>query len=147
MAASGGIYDVKFNDTEPYKEIETGNTFIIDFDSTDFSLMTENRKHETIILASDGNTKSYRITGIQSYNGLPVAPISSGVNINVLVEGNKATYKITIPQTQGNKEGGAVVAYTEAALYCDDQLFSMKTFPARTKDNALSYIITWVITF
>jgi len=143
----GGLYDIQYNTLEPYTDVTLGHTFVVDFDSTDNTLMTHPTIHETIILAADGTTKSHKIEGIQSFIGLPVAPISSGVNINVIAENNKVTYKVTIPQTQGNDEGGGVVAYTEAALYCDDQIFSMKTFPARTKDNSLEYVITWVITF
>lgn len=143
----GGLYDIQFNTLEPYRDTRFGHTFSVDFDSTDYTLMTHPTIHETIILAADGETKSHKIEAIQSYEGLPIAPISSGVNINVIAEGNKVTYKVTIPQTQGNDIGGGVVAYTEAALYCDDQIFSMKTFPARTKDSSLEYVITWVITY
>lgn len=143
----GGVYVVKTLDTEPLVDVQFGKNFIVDFDSTDYTLMTNEAYHETIILAADGTTKSQQITGIQSYMGLPVAPQSSGVNINVTTEYNKATFKFTIPQTQGNGESGSVVAYTEAALYCDEKIFSMKTFPARTKDDSLEYVITWVITF
>lgn len=143
----GGIYKINTETTEPLSDVVYGKNFIVDFDSTDYSLMTNEAYHETIVLSADGTVNSYQITGVQSYMGYPVAPQSSGININVTTEGNKATFKFTIPQSQANGEQGAVVAYTEAALYCDEKIFSMKTFPARTKDDSLEYVITWVINF
>lgn len=58
------------------------------------------------------------------------------------------TYTIVIPDTAGNPVGeGEVVAYTEAALYAGDKIFSMKTFPARVKEDTVKFEITWSIIF
>lgn len=58
------------------------------------------------------------------------------------------TFTITIPDSAGNKVGeGEVVAYTEAALYAGGDIFSMKTFPARVKEDTVKFIITWAIIF
>ena len=59
---------------------------------------------------------------------------------------NEVKYTITIDTTNANKPGEAV-AYTEAALYAGDNLFAMKTFPARVKENTVKFIITWSIIF
>jgi len=65
-----------------------------------------------------------------------------------VVADRTCTYTITIPDNAGNKDGeGAVVAYTEAALYAGDDIFSMKTFPARVKEDTVKFEITWSIIF
>jgi len=52
---------------------------------------------------------------------------------------------VTVPVENANETG--VVAYTEAALYSNEEMFSMKTFPARVKENTVKFIITWSIMF
>ena len=39
------------------------------------------------------------------------------------------------------------MSYTEAALYAGDNIFSMKTFPARVKEDTVKLEITWSIVF
>ena len=65
-----------------------------------------------------------------------------------LVAERTCTYTITIPDYAGNPVGeGEVVAYTEAALYAGNDIFSMKTFPARVKEDTVKFEITWSIIF
>lgn len=65
-----------------------------------------------------------------------------------VVADRTCTYTITIPDNAGNDNGeGAVVAYTEAALYAGPDIFSMKTFPARVKEDTVKFEITWAIIF
>jgi len=65
-----------------------------------------------------------------------------------VVTDRTCTYTITIPDFAGNQEGeGAVMAYTEAALYAGVDIFSMKTFPARVKEDTVKFEITWAIIF
>ena len=65
-----------------------------------------------------------------------------------VVADRTCTYTITIPDFAGNQAGeGAVVAYTEAALYAGQDIFSMKTFPARVKEDTVKFVITWSIIF
>ena len=66
-----------------------------------------------------------------------------------VVADRTCTYTITIPDNAGNDTttNGAVVAYTEAALYAGSDIFSMKTFPARVKENTVKFEITWSIIF
>jgi hypothetical protein len=69
-------------------------------------------------------------------------------NVQRTITDNVCSYKITIPDYAGNKPGdGAVVAYTEAALYAGDRIFSMKTFSARVKEDTVKIEITWNIVF
>ena len=64
------------------------------------------------------------------------------------VNSRTCTYTVTIPDACGNRDGeDAVVAYTEAALYAGDKIFSMKTFPARVKEDTVKFEITWAIIF
>jgi len=65
-----------------------------------------------------------------------------------VVADRTCTYTITIPDFAGNQTGeGAVMAYTEAALYAGQDIFSMKTFPARVKEDTVKFEITWAIIF
>lgn len=65
-----------------------------------------------------------------------------------VVADRTCTYTITIPDNAGNNvEEGSVVAYTEAALYAGVDIFSMKTFPARVKEDTVKFEITWAIIF
>ena len=58
------------------------------------------------------------------------------------------TYTVTIPAAAANDNtNGAAIAYTEAALYSGDEMFSMKTFPARVKEDTVKFEITWAIIF
>jgi hypothetical protein len=65
------------------------------------------------------------------------------------VSGQTVTYTITIPADNANSNvaGVPAIAYTEAALYAGDDIFSMKTFPARVKEDTVSFEITWSIIF
>jgi hypothetical protein len=68
--------------------------------------------------------------------------------VSRVVSDRSCTYVITIPDYAGNKVGeGAVIAYTEAALYAGVDIFSMKTFPARVKEDTVKFVITWSIIF
>ena len=68
--------------------------------------------------------------------------------VSRLVAQRTCTYIITIPDVAGNKVGeGEVVAYTEGALYAGVDIFSMKTFPARVKEDTVKFEITWAIIF
>lgn len=72
------------------------------------------------------------------------------VTVEVDSTGNVTKYIIFIPQNKANNahvNDVDVIAYTEAALYAGGNIFSMRTFPARTKDSNLEFKITWSITF
>lgn len=87
-------------------------------------------------------------------NGLTVVATENDVKntIRRIVggdQGRTVTYEITIPAenaNSGNPEN-PVVVYTEAALYAGDDIFSMKTFPARVKENTVELKIIWSIIF
>lgn len=62
------------------------------------------------------------------------------------VTNNTVTYNVTVPVECGNATG-SLIAYTEAALYAGSRMFSMKTFPARVKEDTVRFEITWSIIF
>jgi hypothetical protein len=72
------------------------------------------------------------------------------VNVSIGVAGKETTYTVTIPVSSANKTTGPV-AYTEAGLVSvsggDVDLFSMKCFPARVKEDTVKLIIVWKIIF
>jgi hypothetical protein len=76
---------------------------------------------------------------------------SSKINISVdnTLNTYKTTYVFEIPQLVGNNTGSVI--YTEAAMYSKnmgvDNIFSMRTFPAKIKDNSVVLKITWSIIF
>lgn len=59
---------------------------------------------------------------------------------------NELKYTFTIETPNANVPGQAT-AYTEAGLFAGDNLFAMKTFPARVKENTVKFVITWSIIF
>lgn len=94
-----------------------------------------------------------KVDGIRR-NGLTVITTESTVKniVRRIVggdQGRTVTYEITIPPENGNSGDpvNPVVAYTEAALYAGDDIFSMKTFPARVKENTVELKIIWSIIF
>jgi hypothetical protein len=72
------------------------------------------------------------------------------VNVAINVSGKETTYTVTVPVTSANNPAGPV-AYTEAGLVSvsggDTDLFSMKCFPARVKEDTVKLIIVWKIIF
>ena len=72
---------------------------------------------------------------------------STLVNVEVLSETTtfKTTFTYEIQQAVGNNGGAAI--YTECAMYAGDDLFSMRTFPAKIKDSSVILKITWSIIF
>lgn len=82
--------------------------------------------------------------------GSTVVAVDAAKNtVKRVVSDRTVTYTITIPATNANSRDPAnpVIAYTEAALYAGGDIFSMKTFPARVKEDTVSFVITWSIIF
>lgn len=73
---------------------------------------------------------------------------TSTSSVLVTITGRSVTYTIEIPELGGNSTSTSpIVPYTEAALYVDDKIFSMKTFPARIKDSSVKIVVKWSIIF
>lgn len=66
--------------------------------------------------------------------------------VDVTCTCNSVVYQFEIEQGVGHGAGeSSVKAYTEAGLFADNIMFATKTFPAKVKDNATKFIITWKI--
>lgn len=82
----------------------------------------------------------------QRYEGSnSVGAPETGNTVRRLVSGRTVTYTVTIPVDNAN--AATPLAYTEAALYAGSEIFSMKTFPARVKENTVKFEISWSIIF
>ena len=70
---------------------------------------------------------------------------SLGSTVSVLQTDSDVTYTISIAANAANN--GTSTIYTEAALYAGDNIFSMKTFRAKIKDDSTIVRIIWKISF
>lgn len=113
-----------------FSEENGGFNYHLKFDATGNNIIT---------VVGDGST----------YNGTKLLMANeSSANVKRVVAGEYGrtlTYTFEIPPTAANGDG--VVAYTEAALYTNKDIFSMKTFPARIKEETVKFIISWSIIF
>jgi hypothetical protein len=66
--------------------------------------------------------------------------------VKVLVSGTAITFKLELGTEYGNSPDGSI-PYTEAAIFAGDDIFCMKTFPAKFKDETVIFRIQWTITF
>lgn len=86
----------------------------------------------------------------QNFVGTTPGPIDGIVcPVRRVVSDRTVTYTISIPIENANplEVGVQAIAYTEATLYTGDDIFSMKTFPARVKEDTVSFEIIWSIIF
>ena len=79
------------------------------------------------------------VSGNCTINSAP----NPGNTISRVMTDSNITYTIVIPTTAGNNAG--LVVYSEAALYAGTNLFSMKCFPGKIKDNTVSLRVIWTI--
>ena len=93
-------------------------------------------------------------TSVDTVNGDPATNIveddvGSGSTVTVLQNGSSVTFNITIDRTAANKQDLSTntSAFTEAALYANGRIFSLKTFQGKVKDSTVSIKLSWTITF
>lgn len=67
----------------------------------------------------------------------------SGSTVTLDYTSSTVTYTVEIPELSANNTG--IVVYTEAALYAGGNIFSMKCFPGKIKDETVSLRIIWSI--
>ena len=65
--------------------------------------------------------------------------------VKITVAGTDVVYEINVYNDSCNGTGTAV--YTECAFYCGSEIFSMRTFKGKIKDDTVSLRITWKIMF
>ena len=72
----------------------------------------------------------------------------SGSSVTVSQENEIVKFTFDLSTVAGNGANGDVTSvYTEAALYANDRIFSMKTFKAKVKDSTILLRIVWAISF
>lgn len=74
----------------------------------------------------------------------------AGSIVSINQTGSDVTFTTELGITAGNGQNDPVVGsttFTEAALYANGRIFSMKTFGAKIKDATVSLRITWTISF
>lgn len=100
--------------------------------------------------STGGMDKTDTVAQGRQYTGPSAGSIDPVKNtVRRVVSDRTVTYTVTIPATNGNSgdPSNTVVAYTEAALYAGSEMFSMKTFPARVKEDTVKFEINWSIIF
>ena len=119
------------------------------FDSTRTNLFAQAENAEFYTLSFDPKGASTKTNIAASGINNKISGTESGCTINRTVSAQTCTYVITIPDANGNAASSttSVIAYTEAALYAGNDIFSMKTFPARVKEDTVKFEITWSIIF
>lgn len=65
--------------------------------------------------------------------------------ISCVVTGSEVVYTFDIPGLNANGTGTTV--FTEAALYSNNNIFSMKCFKGKIKDNSVALRIIWKLMF
>lgn len=95
--------------------------------------------------ATGGNDVTLTASGQRYEANSQVGSSEPGNTVRRVVSGRTVTYTVTIPVDNANSD--VPLAYTEAALYAGGEIFSMKTFPARIKENTVKFEISWSIIF
>jgi len=129
------------------------NTVPLDFSTTRTKLFSEVDsdatwlRFELPVLTNGDETSSFSKKGLFKDTDEDTGDDAENTTITTTVENNKVTFKVSLPIKAGVPSGDTLISYEEAALYIGDEIFSMKTFPARVKDYNVSFEISWSITF
>ena len=86
-------------------------------------------------------------TGVTELDSTQTVDNAAGSSVRVLQDTTSVTYNIKIVAATGHLQFGSSSVFTEAALYANGRIFSMKTFKGKIKDATVSLEITWKITF
>jgi len=71
----------------------------------------------------------------------------SGSTVTVYQSGTSVTFYFEVVPAAANLQDLTTSVFTEAALYSNGRIFSLKTFKSKIKDSTVSLRITWTITF
>jgi hypothetical protein len=135
-----------------YKKVGENNEFISSrtkMFSEDPAYDDENNQENFVYeIKFDSASSSATITDSNAQGSIVGSSTSQTCEVKRVVSDRTCTFTITVPDIAGNPPGeGAVIAYTEASLYAGNKIFSMKTFPARVKEDTVKLVITWAIIF
>lgn len=70
-----------------------------------------------------------------------------GSTVHVLTTNNSVIFTIDVVTAAANSQSANMSIFTEASLYSGAEIFSLKTFPAKIKDNTVALQIVWTISF
>ena len=84
-------------------------------------------------------------TGVSGDN-VTVENPNNASTVKIDVNGTDVVYEINIHNDACNGSTGTMV-FTECAFYTGSEIFSMRTFKGKIKDNTVSLKITWKIMF
>lgn len=120
-----------------YNDISTPKTSEHGFINTRDKLFSEESGDYTYTI----NFNINQFTGV----GTVTAEDDSGSDVSVSKTETGVRYIFTIPYNAANSDGTTI--FTEAALYANKDIFSMKCFKAKIKDDAVTLTIIWEIDF
>ena len=96
----------------------------------------------------------FTFPGKNKVDGSQNVPEGYNYSVQITQQDTSVTFVIVIPMTEGNAQyvnnddyGIPTSVFTEAALYINGRIFSLKTFQGLTKDDSIKVRITWTITF
>lgn len=146
-----GVRGHKLDNILDYKKVGSDG-----FDSTRTMMFSEEFKDEYYTipfdvrggLIVDTDDEENGIISDKCFNS-KTPNIMETCSVKRTVSGRTCTYEITIGENSGNASASntSIIAYTEASLYAGDDIFSMKTFPARVKEDSVQFKIIWSIIF
>jgi len=111
-------------------------------------LTTANGTGGTVGWVAPGTLDAYAKGNKYNQVGTELNAENAPCPINITITGRTVKYTITIPEIAANGDNGAsVIAYTEASLMAGGNIFSMKTMPARVKENTVRLVIEWSLLF
>lgn len=123
------------------------------FDTTRSSLFSEaatGAYNYRIVFDTTGDS-DVTVNGVGTmYSGNIPGTIDVTPNIIQRIVSQRAvTYIVEIPASNGNTNdiSDPFLPYTEAALYANDRIFAMKTYPGRVKEETVKFTISWSIIF
>lgn len=90
-------------------------------------------------------TTTFTCPGTSSSDDGDDASATNGATVSVLLSGTAITFNFEIGTDVGNGDGTRM--YTEAGIFAGDDIFCMKTFPAKIKDETVIFRVYWTITF
>ena len=104
----------------------------------------------TELFSEELNSYSYpiefQVPGVAEGACSIISEPDTGSSVYLNYVDTDVTFTIEIPELAANNSGNVVV-FTEAALYAGGNIFSMKCFPGKIKDNTVSLRVIWTIKF
>jgi len=88
------------------------------------------------------NSLDFTVSGT---SGSTVIASDGASTVKTTVNGTEVDYVIDIDSNSMN--GSGIMVYTECAFYTGSDIFSMRTFKGKVKDDTVSLRITWKILF